>query len=264
MVLDWESLPDNWQTKVKVYSSDDLKNWQLQARDAPLMDLSSESGHLRLNSIDIQSTNKVQDRYWLLVLENPKNKIPIIKHAKGIAITRYMQTEFVDLSFDVDRVSETEAIYRFNKSQPLSKLLIYPRQYNTVLSVSLEYRNSSKEEWRKLSNSVIYKIEGTKGERISEPLLLNGLQVKELRVKAVSGSWGREPPIVVGKRNQVDVIFNAQGNAPYLLAWGSNQASFAAMDIKQLIPKGEMPEDGIRGLPMGKLQTEIVLGAKSD
>ncbi|MDE9535100.1 DUF3999 family protein [Xenorhabdus bovienii] len=83
-----------------------------------------------------------------------------------------------------------------------------------------------------------------------------------MRLKAVSDSWGSESPIVIGKRDQVQLIFNAQGNAPYLLAWGDNLASTAVMDIGLLIPKGEMPANGIRGLPEAKVKNEMVLGGK--
>ncbi|MBD2792845.1 DUF3999 family protein [Xenorhabdus szentirmaii] len=262
IVLDWASLPDNWQTRARVYSSDDLKAWTRQIKDAPLMELKSDAGHVLLNHIEIPNNNKHRYRYWVLILENAPAQLPIINGAKGVSVTHYTQTESVNLSFNVDRLSETEAIYRFDKPQVLSNLLIYPKQYNAVLPINVEYRTHPKSAWHQLSNSVIYHIDGTKGENMSDQLPLKNLLVQELRIRAVSGSWGNDTPVVVGKRNQIDVVFNAQGNAPYILVWGANNVSSAAMDINELIPKGAMPENGVRGLPVAKQQTDVVLGGK--
>lgn len=262
ILLSWDRPKNNWQTKVSLYSSEDLKAWDKQAENAPLMDLTSGTERLLLNHIDINGYNTSRNsRYWLLVIEGDGNAAsPVIAKAEGVVINRYSQTETFELPFSATVISDREVEYHLVRPQPLSSLSILLNENNTVLPISVEYRSqATDEQWLPLAKTVIYQMEDN---RASEPLALDQSLVQAIRIKAISGSWGELPPTVTGKRSQVDVIFNAQGSPPYALAWGSHLASSASIDAKQLVPASELPADGLSGLPQAYLGEPFILGGE--
>lgn len=263
LVLTWDKPANNWQTKANVYSSNDLKNWRKLADKSPLMDLTSGNDRLLLNHIELDDNYRNRRaQYWLLVIDDKQSKAPAIVKAEGISITRKERTETVDLNFKAKVVSKTEVVYELARPQPLSSLWIVPEQRNTVLPINIEYRGSADGQWRTLTNTVVYQIEGENGRKTSEPLSFNDLLVQEVRIKAVSGSWGEDPPYIIGQRKRVNVIFNAQGNPPYLLVWGSSQANAATIPVEQLIPQSEIPERGLAYLPMARIISPMILGGE--
>lgn len=262
ILLSWDRPKNSWQTKVSLYSSEDLKEWDKQADNAPLMDLTSGTERLLLNHIDINGYNTSRNsRYWLLVIDGDGQAVsPIITKAEGVVINRYSQTETFELPFSANVISDREVEYHLTRPQPLSSLSILLNENNTVLPISVEYRRqASDEQWLPLAKTVIYQMEDS---RASEPLALDQSLIQAIRIKAINGSWGDLPPRVTGKRNQVDVIFNAQGSPPYALAWGSNPAPSASIDAKLLVPASELPTDGLSGLPQAYLGESFILGGE--
>lgn len=262
MKLSWTQPKSNWQAKASLYSSDDLKVWNKQADDAPLMDLTSGSERLLLNHIDINEYNNNRHaRYWLLVVDgNNSVAAPVIANAEGVVINRYSRTEMLELPFTAKPISDSEVEYQLARPQPLSSLSIVLNELNTVVPVSIEYRSYvTDDKWLPLAKTVIYQMDN---RRAPEPLALNQSLIQSIRLKAINGSWGNLPPKVIGERNQVDVIFNAQGSPPYTLVWGANLATSATIDAELLVPISELPQNGVTGLPSAYIDEPIVLGGE--
>lgn len=265
ITLDWNKSAANWQAKVSVYGSRDLKNWRPRATDAPLMDLLSGDDRLVLNHLDIDNNySSRDDRYWLVVVNaEGQSALPTINKAQAVSVIKRSDAQTLDVPFGVETASKSEVVYQLKRPQPLSTLSVVPAQNNTVLPVSIEYRSTAEGEWRPLTRAAIYRLENADGYRISDPLPLNKTMVQGIRVKAVNGSWGDEPPEVKGARDRVEVIFNAQGNPPYLLTWGAKIAPSASVDIETLIPAAVMPERGIEELYMADTGPIVTLGGES-
>ncbi|WP_159565654.1 DUF3999 domain-containing protein [Budvicia diplopodorum] len=262
ILLNWAQPKSNWQANVSLYSSDDLKEWDKQADNAPLMDLTSGSERLLLNHIDINAYSASRHaRYWLLVIEGNKQSVaPVIAKAEGIVISRYSKTETLELPFSAKPISDSEVEYQLARPQPLSSLSISLSERNTVVPVSVEYRShATDDKWLPLAKTVVYQMDDN---RVSEPLALDQSLVQSVRLKAINGSWGDSPPRVIGERSQVDVIFNAQGSPPYTLVWGANLASSATIDAKLLVPASELPEGGLAELPKAYVGEFIIIGGE--
>lgn len=259
IVLSWQQKKENWRSTARVFSSSDLKNWHEQADKAPLMDLVSGEERLLLNHIDLNVNGySRRERYRLLIIDGAGHAFtPRLTKAEGFFITRKARTESIDLTFKVRSSSKNEAVYELTNAQPLTALSVVPLN-NALLPVNIEYRSGSQGQWHALVKDVVYLV-GTE-----HPLALNNMLVKQIRIKAVKDSdgWGKQLPEIIGKRNRVDVIFNAQGNPPYLLTWGSNQVESAPIPVEQLIPPGEMPPDGLDSLPTASVNHIMVLGGE--
>ncbi|GKX56927.1 membrane protein [Leminorella grimontii] len=265
ITLDWNKSAANWQAKVSVYGSRDLKNWRPRATDAPLMDLLSGDDRLLLNHIDIDNNySSRDDRYWLVVVNaEGQNALPTLNKAQAVSVIKHSDAQTLDVPFGVEKASKNEVVYQLKHPQPLSTLSVVPAQNNTVLPVSIEYRSTAEGEWRPLAHAAIYRLESADGYRISDSLPLNKMMVQSVRIKAVSGSWGEAPPEVKGERERVEVIFNAQGNPPYLLTWGAKIAPSASVEIGTLIPYTVMPKSGIESLYTAEVGPTVTLGGES-
>lgn len=265
ITLGWNKSAANWQAKVSVYGSRDLKNWRPRATDAPLMDLLSGDDRLILDRLDIDNNySSRDDRYWLVVVNaEGQNALPMIDKAQAVSVIKRSDAQMLEVPFGVETASKSEVVYQLKRPQPLSTLSVVPAQNNTVLPVSIEYRSTAEGEWRPLAHAAIYRLESADGYRISDSLPLNKAMVQSVRIKAVSGSWGEAPPEVKGERERVEIIFNAQGNPPYLLTWGAKIAPSASVEIGTLIPSTVMPRSGIEGLYMVDSGPTVTLGGES-
>lgn len=64
---------------------------------------------------------------------------------------------------------------------------------------------------------VIYQL----GGKTSEPVPLPGGLVEAVKIKTLNARLPENLPGVTGQRVRYDLVFNAQGKGPYLLAWGT-------------------------------------------
>lgn len=263
--LDWTPSESNWQATASVSGSRDLRDWQELARDVPLMDLTSGEERLTLNHIRLRHySHDAGNKYWLVVLrEDNNNPLPGITGATGSIISQSSRTETVALPFSQKSTDRQTAEYQLVRPQPLSGLSIEPAQKNSVIPLSIEYRSSLNSDWHTLTNTAVYHMDENDRNSVSPPVVLKDQIIQAIRIKAINSSWGNEPPRMTGLRNRVDLIFNAQGSSPYLLAWGSKIATHATTDINTLIPEHIMPADDVKSLPVARLDHTMVLGGEA-
>ncbi|MEN5018747.1 DUF3999 family protein [Erwinia sp. Eh17-17] len=248
--LTWERLPQNWQARVTILYSQDLKDWEELVGDAPLMDLTSGDNRLLLDTIDLNADRGVRVRYLMLVFKDggqPENLN--LSAIAGIEASENPVQHFITLTPSVKAVSESEAEYSWPTPQPLIRLKITPAQVNAVLPLEIDYRSSAQDDWQPLGNQVVYSL----GEHASEPLILQGQFIQAIRLKGVNQQWSGAPPLVSAEREVRKLVFNAQGSAPYMLVWGNKAAAAQAISLDKLIPAESnpwliMPEAGKEGI----------------
>ncbi|CAM3800333.1 DUF3999 family protein [Serratia silvae] len=253
--LAWERLPENWQTRVNVFYSSDLKDWSRSAVDVPLMDLLSGSDRLLLDTIDLEGYDN--PRYLLLVFKETKD-VPNLKiqSAQGIVTSSHTEQQRINLPLEQKAISASEAEYTWSKPQPLDNISIRPTQGNTVLPLEIEYRGAASEGWLPLAKQVVYSING----RTAEAIPLKGLLVQGLRLKGINQQWGDSLPEVKAERDRQTLIFNAQGTSPFLLTWGNKAARPQAIPLDGLIPAELRKAVDADALPEAGLQSQVTLG----
>lgn len=232
--LTWGRLPQNWQARVSVLYSYDLKNWDSLIDDAPLMDLTSGSDRLLLDTIDLRNDGQMpRSHYLLLVFKDDAQPANLdLSAITGIAESTQSTQHYVTLAPSVKSVSNSEAEYSWSSPQPLSQVKITPAQSNTVLPLSMEYRSSAQDGWHPLGKQAAYSL----GDNVSAPLTLQGQLIQAIRLKGINQQWSGLPPLVSGEREVRKLVFNAQGSAPFMLAWGNKTATAQALSLDVLIP----------------------------
>ncbi|MDR2227107.1 MAG: DUF3999 domain-containing protein, partial [Providencia sp.] len=157
-----------------------------------------------------------------------------------------------------DGVSREHVIYQLPSMQPLDELQIQLQQSNRVIPLKVEYSSDRGENWLPLTNIVAYN-QYADGETVSNAsIILHGEMIRTLRISALKGSWEDQPPRIVGKRDALNVIFNVQGAAPYLLVWGNKQASQENLTYNQLVGKTYTVAELMSNYPVAYPETEIV------
>lgn len=69
-------------------------------------------------------------------------------------------------------------------------------------------------------------------------------------------------PSVTGHRDRYDLVFNAQGKAPYVLAWGNGAAKPASLEPDMLIPADLRKTYDMANLPQADIQDNVALGGE--
>ncbi|HGM5490812.1 TPA: DUF3999 family protein [Serratia fonticola] len=253
--LVWDRLPENWQTRVSLFHSSDLKDWSTSAEDVPLMDLASGSDRVLLDTIDVDDYSKPS--YLLLVFNDAKSAPDLkLQSAQGIVSSRYTQQQRIGLTFKQKAISASEAEYSWPNPQPLNNISIRPTQGNTVLPLEIDYRSAANDTWHPLTKQVVFSVNG----RNAEPIPLNGLLVQGIRLKGINQQWGDSLPEISAQRDSQTLIFNAQGSSPFLLAWGSKAAQPQAIPLDSLIPAELRKAVDADALPEAGLQSQVTLG----
>lgn len=256
--LAWDRLPENWQTRVSVLYSDDLKEWERAVYDVPLMDLASGTDRLLLDTIDLDNDyGYTRARYLLLVFSEAKTAPELnIQSAQGIADSRRTEQQRIALPPNQKAISVSEAEYTWPNPQPLNNIRVQPAQDNTVLPLEIEYRSAANEAWWPLTKQVTYSVNG----RSAEAIPLHDLLVQGIRLKGINQRWGDRLPEVTAERDRQSVIFNAQGSTPFLLAWGNKAAQPQAIPLDSLIPEALRHSFSVDMLPIAELQPQVTLG----
>lgn len=256
--LAWDRLPENWQTRVSVLYSNDLKEWSSGVDDAPLMDLVSGNDRLLLDTLDLDNEGGYSSpRYLLLVFKEAKTAPNLkIQSAQGIAASSHSEQQRISLPFNQKAISASEAEYSWANPQPLNNISIHPAQNNTVLPLEIAYRSTANDDWHPLAKQVVYSVNG----RTAEAIPLNGLLVQGIRLKGINQQWGERLPEVTAERDRQSLVFNAQGSTPFLLAWGSKAAQPQAIALDALIPEALRETVSADALPQAGLQSRVVLG----
>lgn len=110
-----------------------------------------------------------------------------------------------------------------------------------------------------LKKEVLYRLEG----KTSAPVSLNGERVQAVKITTLNARLPEYLPNVIGHRDRVDLVFNAQGKAPYVLAWGNGAAKPANLEPGMLIPADLRKTYDMANLPQADIVDDVALGGEA-
>jgi hypothetical protein len=256
--LGWDKPAVNWQGKASLYFSTDMREWGLLQKDAPLMDIASGSDRLMLDKISATlSMSTDGPRYLLVVFDTPR--LPITLTHAVVTENAYQDlATSVSLAGWANRISADEVQYEWSQPQPLSALSVKMDEEG-VLPVELSWRASAEDKWQPLSKEVLFHL----NDQVSDDISVSGHLVQGIRLTTVNAHLPDALPQVVGLRESQNLIFNAQGNGPFILAWGNKAATSAALPLDDLIPAGLRKQHAPDTLPDAVAHERIKLGGES-
>lgn len=256
--LNWNTPAGNWQGKASVYASRDLRYWQPVQEDAPLMDLTRDNDRLKMDTISASLTLSAEGRRYLLVILDSQSPPLTLNSVSAIADSGEPASERIALEAHAKKVSETEAVWRWNQPQPLTSLRI-ALENEGVLPVELAWRGGEKEAWRPLTKTILYRLDGKR----SEDIFLSGQQVEAIRMTTINARLPETLPALSGARDSYQLVFNTQGKGPYMLAWGNRAAEKADVELDMLIPASLRKTQDVNDLPWAMTQQRVTLGGEA-
>ncbi|KMV36304.1 DUF3999 family protein [Franconibacter pulveris] len=255
----WPRQREGWQARVDIYSSEGLRHWQPEISDAPLMDLTSGDNRLLLDKLDFDAGLALSGAKYLLVIVKNASAPLDFTGVSGEWQTAHLQPARIALPAQGEKTAEDTAVYRWARPQPLDALTLRPAQENAVMPVEIEYRSDEKAPWRPLARTVIYRLPDSPA--VSVPL--QGEPIAAVRVKAINQRLGDTLVEVTGERDEKTLIFNAQGNGPFLLAWGNGAATPQTLALQALIPAKANKAASLDALPYAQAGKQVELGGKA-
>ena len=255
--LAWRDAPANWQGRVDVFYSSDLKSWSSFAGDMPLMDLTTGGDRLLLDSVDNTMTMMPPDiRYLLVVFRDAAHSVTLTG-ATAIAKGHVDDVKNIPLAAIENQISSSVREYHWPQPQPLVTLNL-EIENGRALPVQIDYRRDAQADWQPLTKQVIYQFNGS----ASGGIALDGGEVQAIRVTAINGQLGDAQIAVSGERVSQMLVFNAQGNGPFLLAWGNKAARTQALEETMLLPP-ELRQSRAGTVPYAYAQEKITLGGEA-
>lgn len=256
--LVWNAPVKNWQGKVSLFYSSNMRDWDLLQQDAPVMELSSGNDRLKLDQINVnQSMSSDGVRYLLMVFDAPQLPVTItqVNATLGSEPTSLEQVQMVA---EGQRVSATEAQYQWRQPQPFSALSVTLDQEG-VLPVEMSWRSAAGEPWQPLSKTVLWQLNGQSSAALPMPEQL----VQAVRMTTLDARLPASLPQVNGSRDRQSVLFNAQGRGPFVLAWGNKAAQPAAVTLDQLIPLALRKQIDLSAIPQVQVLARATLGGEA-
>ncbi|MFT3735966.1 MAG: DUF3999 family protein [Rhodocyclaceae bacterium] len=254
--LDWET-GGSWQQRVQVEGSHDLKHWSSVAQAQPLMDL--QNGAQRFVQSDVPFDYPQEYRYWRLRFD--QGDAPTLRTVSAQLATERTPAPPVSVAatqINSGKDGESSAYYQLPAAVRFNALRILPQQPNSVLPMRIETRAGDKSNWQAWANTVAYRLASPQGERQSGATQGPEVVARELRLVAAGPGWGGLAPTVQAERDAIEVIFNARGSGPWLLAWGSRAADDASLPLDTL--QTGIKAEAIDNIPLAGIGAEEALG----
>ncbi|AVR03084.1 DUF3999 family protein [Pluralibacter gergoviae] len=255
----WEKPQSSWQGRVSIWAINNperSQTWYSLKEDVPLMDLRSGDDRLKIDRIQLNATlSRDGTRYLLL---NVKGKAPRLTGVSAVPGEEEARVAPVSITPDARRVSDKEAIWSWARPQPLTALQIALAEEGT-LPVIVAWRPDADAAWQTLTRTLIYQLNG----QASGTIAMSGQRVQAIRMVPISARLPAVLPKVLGLRDGYQLIFNAQGKGPYILAWGNGAARPASLPLDELIPESLRQSHDIEALPEAAPVAPVTLGGEA-
>lgn len=236
LAIDWQE-PRLYQGRVTLEASDDLLSWSSLATAAPILRSEFQGRSLARQRIEWAPRSA---KY--LRLTWPSGEPPFVLSAatvqgaagRGETARQWQAAKFVKAG---DQPGEF--IYNGPKALPVDRLRIVFGAGNHMLPAELLSRERADEPWSSIANGVFYRVaRGT--ETLQSPdLAIARTQRREWLLRADPRLGVSEAPTLEFGWLPPRLIFLAQGEAPFQLAYGAHEAQSAALPIATLVPDWE-------------------------
>ena len=233
--------------RFSIEASDDLQRWNSVQDSASIAVLEQEGARIEQRRVELPALRAKYLRLtWLDPLDIPS--LPKVT-ATSSATPQQSQPEMLwTEAISPVRNKNGELIYRFSGTLPVERIRFLLPQINTLTPAQLLVRSNDKQPWRRLSDTVLYRL-ATKGEDFLSPdIELGGESIAELQIKldARAGGVGAIPLQVKIAIAPQQLVFLARGDGPFTLAWGLVGANASALPLTTLVPAYRY-QDGLPG-----------------
>jgi hypothetical protein len=232
----------NVDARVRVDGSDDLATWHPLASSAPLIALEYRGQRLVRDRIALTGA----PARYLRISFAPSTGVPELAGARGEFPARIVeaQRQWREAQGVADRDHAGEYAFDVGGTFPVDRVTLALPEINTVAPAQVLARSTARDEpnapdaWRLVGTTVFYRLRQDGGETENPPFAIPVTPRREwkVRIDAHAGAIGGQAPRLSVGWVPHALVFAARGGGPFVLAYGSAQATPAALPIATLVP----------------------------
>jgi hypothetical protein len=229
---------ENYQGRVSVESSDDLRHWQ-PAGDAQLLKVHYNGSILSQDRIELNGAHARYLRLRWLDGSPYVDSIDAEVHAgvAGQAPRADARREWREDIVARAGLKAGEYFFTMGGPYPVDRLRLTLPQPDTVAPAVVYSRAGLNAPWREVSSAVLFRLHNGAVEQNNPSLELKPDTDRQWRVviDTRNGALGRGSLSVAAGWHPATLTFAARGAAPFMLAVGSAAATSAAVDRDELL-----------------------------
>ncbi len=236
--LGWVPAPAEFSGRVRIESSDDLDSWHTIVAAAPVASLQADGRALLQARIEVPPTRA---RFWRLTWVDGAPRLPITT----------VQAEFAQSHSAPDWESETvaarqhvrqsaEYVFDLSGQLPVERVDLQLPEANSVVVADLYSRRTLSDAWNFVMHGRFYRIHTTHGDEQNQPIDIP-LNKHRYWLARIPNSASAGPLRLIAAWRPKEVVFFAQGNQPFLLAYGSSSLNVAHTNLSPFISETEIP-----------------------
>lgn len=242
LIVDWQG-SEGKLLAVEVLASDDLENWS-HSGNAVLLKTATANNSILQNTITLD--NATEARYLQIRLIEPDNNktfnltLANAEYSKVQTITPnllWQRINFMARKQD-HKTGQVNIDFESLGRYPASHLRLQLPQDNTITTVTIQIRNSTNKEWTYLTTASAYRLKQKSQTFTSPDVVLSPTVARywRLQFNQSSGGIGAENPTLSLGWLPPTVVWNARGQAPFMLHVGENPNFVNSVDVASLIP----------------------------
>ncbi len=232
LALRWQAGPGTEMVTVRVEASDDLKGWRTLAA-SPLVRLESEGRVLVQPRVEFTPRKA---KYYRLTADAPTFALEAVR-GEHVPRGKLPDRQVRSLAASPG-ATEGEYVYDLGARLPVEVLRLVPRQENAVVSAMIFSRDDPKAPWRAVVHAGFYRLKRDGVEVSSPPIDIGRRAARHWMARLAPGSSAGAPALEVQWRAD-GLVFVAQGEPPFYLAFGNPQAASTALPLTTLVPQYE-------------------------
>ena len=228
LTLAWPDKSADFSGRLRIEASDDFAEWRTVLPSAPVANLHALGQELIENRIDLPS---IHAKFWRLTWLGAKPPFELT----GVRATAQSgpprtewSTEFVN---GVADSGKGEFLFDLGASLPVERLNLALPDTNTLYMIELSSRGRPQDAWTPVTRAGVYRLTTADGEQRNSPAAVRLTRDRYWRARILGNGTGPATLRLEATWSPPDIEFLAQGNPPFLLAFGSTAVRAAESDL---------------------------------
>jgi hypothetical protein len=244
--LHWPGGAPDFAGHLRVESSDDLAVWRLVRGDAPVVSLHAGGAQLTQSRVEFSAARA---KFWRLTWIGKPAPFEL-SSVTADAAAAPPEAERMTLTVTATAGDQKlrEFFFDLGSRLPVNQVNVVLPEPNSVVKLQLLSRAHPADTWRELTQAEFFRVQTGSSERRNDPISIaaNSDRYWSARVMPADAPSSAGTPKLQVSWDQQDLVFLARGPGPYLLAYGSGQATAAATALAPLL-KGVTVQDASLG-----------------
>lgn len=232
--IDWSGGGEGFVISVRVAGSHDLSDWDVLVENATLAEMRYDGHQLSRHRVPLPET--IFYPYLRLTWPSGTARITSVRAVfdpgQGEADRRWT-TSTARIPEDADGVVS----YQTGGYFPVDRLRLRPERSNSLIEGTIRSRPAGDRPWRVRWKGIVYRLETGDGETVleSEPIAIPTTTDRFFELETDSKTLpGGPPTLTVGWRPH-RLVFLAEGEPPFTLAFGSGRAGAPDRTLPRLL-----------------------------